>query len=120
MSELTFDLQLLKHLPQPLDIAVFWLITDAAGYWIHRWYHSNPILWQFHSVHHAQTELTFVTSFRNHVVEQMCTNVVLFVPMKILGFPVWYWAPVRPFRACQAGPLDLSKIAAYRADPPLL
>jgi sterol desaturase/sphingolipid hydroxylase (fatty acid hydroxylase superfamily) len=89
-----FDLQALRYLPQPLDFVAFWFITDAAGYWIHRWYHTSPILWHFHSVHHAQTELTFVTSFRNHVGEQLVSNVVLFVPMKILGFPLWYWAPI--------------------------
>jgi len=89
-----WDFQLIQYLPQPLDYVAFWLITDAAGYWIHRWYHSNPILWEFHKVHHAQTELTFVTSFRNHVVEQLASNVVLFVPLKLLGFPLWYWGPV--------------------------
>src|SRR5262245_33229288 len=66
-----WNFRLLDYVPGPVGFVIFWLLTDAAGYWIHRWYHRNPILWEFHKVHHAQTELTFVTSFRNHVVEQI-------------------------------------------------
>jgi sterol desaturase/sphingolipid hydroxylase (fatty acid hydroxylase superfamily) len=86
--------RLLDYLPGPVGFVAYWLIADAAGYWIHRWYHHNPILWEFHKVHHAQTELTFVTSFRNHVVEQLVSNIVLFIPLMVLGLPLWYWAPV--------------------------
>lgn len=89
----TWNFRLLEHVPGPVGFAIYWLVTDAAGYWIHRWYHSNPILWEFHSVHHTQTEMTFVTSFRNHVVEQIVSNVVLFIPLMVLGLPLWFWAP---------------------------
>jgi len=85
--------RLLDYVPGPVGFVVYWLLADAAGYWIHRWYHHNPILWEFHKVHHAQTELTFVTSFRNHFVEQLVSNVVLFIPLMVLGLPLWYWAP---------------------------
>jgi sterol desaturase/sphingolipid hydroxylase (fatty acid hydroxylase superfamily) len=89
-----WDFRLLNYVPGPAGFVIYWLLADAAGYWIHRWYHQNPILWEFHKVHHAQTELTFVTSFRNHAVEQLVSNVVLFVPLMVLGLPLWYWAPV--------------------------
>jgi sterol desaturase/sphingolipid hydroxylase (fatty acid hydroxylase superfamily) len=86
--------RLLDHVPGPLGFAIYWLLADAGGYWLHRWYHRNPILWEFHKVHHSQTELTFVTSWRNHVVEQLASNVVLFVPLMLLGMPTWYWGPI--------------------------
>ena len=89
-----WDFRLLSYVPGPVGFVIYWLLADAAGYWIHRWYHHNPILWEFHKVHHAQTELTFVTSFRNHAVEQIVSNTVLFVPLMVLGLPLWYWAPV--------------------------
>jgi sterol desaturase/sphingolipid hydroxylase (fatty acid hydroxylase superfamily) len=89
-----WDFRLLSYVPGPVGFVIYWLLADAAGYWIHRWYHQNPILWEFHKVHHAQTELTFVTSFRNHAVEQIVSNAVLFVPLMVLGLPLWYWAPV--------------------------
>lgn len=90
----TSPFRLLDHLPALAGFLAYWLITDFAGYWIHRLYHSNDLLWTFHKVHHAQTELTFVTSFRNHVVEQIVSNIIMFVPAMILGMPVWYWGPV--------------------------
>jgi sterol desaturase/sphingolipid hydroxylase (fatty acid hydroxylase superfamily) len=89
-----WDFRLLNYVPNPVGFAIYWLLADAAGYWVHRWCHRNPILWEFHKVHHAQTELTFVTSWRNHVVEQLVSNVVLFVPLMVLGLPAWFWAPV--------------------------
>jgi sterol desaturase/sphingolipid hydroxylase (fatty acid hydroxylase superfamily) len=88
-----WNFRLMDHVPGPAGFVIYWLLADAAGYWIHRWYHSNSLLWTFHKVHHTQTELTFVTSFRNHAVEQLVSNVVLFVPLMVLGGPLWYWGP---------------------------
>jgi sterol desaturase/sphingolipid hydroxylase (fatty acid hydroxylase superfamily) len=89
-----WQFRLLDHMPAVTGFIVYWLIVDFAGYWIHRLYHSSDILWTFHKIHHAQTELTFVTSFRNHIVEQLISNVLMFVPAMLLGVPVWYWGPV--------------------------
>jgi sterol desaturase/sphingolipid hydroxylase (fatty acid hydroxylase superfamily) len=85
--------ELLGELPPLAGFLVFWVASDAIGYWIHRWEHSNPILWCFHSVHHAQTDLTFVTSFRNHFFEQLFINLLMYVPLMVLGMPKWFWAP---------------------------
>jgi sterol desaturase/sphingolipid hydroxylase (fatty acid hydroxylase superfamily) len=86
--------RLLDHLPGVVGFLAYWLIADFAGYWIHRLYHSSDLLWTFHKVHHAQTEMTFVTSFRNHIVEQLVSNIIMFVPAMLLGVPVWFWGPV--------------------------
>lgn len=86
--------RLLDHLPGAFGFLAYWLIADFAGYWIHRLYHASNLLWTFHRVHHAQTELTFVTSYRNHIVEQLVSNVIMFVPVMLLGAPVWFWGPV--------------------------
>jgi sterol desaturase/sphingolipid hydroxylase (fatty acid hydroxylase superfamily) len=90
----TWEFRLLNHVPGIVGFVMYWIIADALGYWIHRLYHHNPILWEFHKVHHTQTELTFVTSWRNHVVEQLVSNALMFVPLLVLGLPLWYWAPV--------------------------
>jgi sterol desaturase/sphingolipid hydroxylase (fatty acid hydroxylase superfamily) len=89
----SWRLELLGHLPTPIGFVMFWVISDAIGYWIHRWQHSNAILWCFHSVHHTQTCLTFATSFRNHLFEQLFVNFLMYVPLMLLGMPKWYWAP---------------------------
>ncbi len=89
-----WNFRLLNYVPGPVGFVMYWIIVDALGYWIHRLYHHNPILWEFHKVHHAQTELTFVTSWRNHLVEQIASNVLMFIPLMVLGLPLWFWAPV--------------------------
>jgi len=89
----SWHLELLGKLPPPIGFLIFWVFSDAIGYWIHRWQHSSTILWCFHSVHHTQTCLTFATSFRNHFFEQLFVNLLMYVPLMVLGMPKWYWAP---------------------------
>ncbi len=61
------------HWPQWLIMTLFtcvlFLLDDASRYWVHRWLHRSPILWQFHRVHHTATTLTPLTIFRTHPVE---------------------------------------------------
>jgi sterol desaturase/sphingolipid hydroxylase (fatty acid hydroxylase superfamily) len=89
----SWHIELLGKLPPPIGFLIFWVFSDAIGYWIHRWQHSSTILWCFHSVHHTQTCLTFATSFRNHFFEQLFVNLLMYVPLMVLGMPKWYWAP---------------------------
>lgn len=89
----SWHLDLIGQLPLPIGFLIFWVVSDAIAYWIHRWEHHNPILWCFHSVHHTQTSMTFATSFRNHFVEQLFINFLMYVPMMVIGMPKWYWAP---------------------------
>jgi sterol desaturase/sphingolipid hydroxylase (fatty acid hydroxylase superfamily) len=89
----SWNLEVLARLPPLIGFLIFWVVSDAIGYWIHRWQHSNAVLWCFHSVHHAQTCLTFVTSYRNHLLEQLFSNFLMYVPLMLLGMPKWYWVP---------------------------
>ena len=52
-----------------------------------------PILWAFHSVHHTQTKMTFLTSNRIHLLEQFYVNLIMFTPAALLGLPVERWLP---------------------------
>jgi sterol desaturase/sphingolipid hydroxylase (fatty acid hydroxylase superfamily) len=70
-----------------------WLLFDFLNYWIHRLQHVGP-LWAFHSVHHAQTQLTFLSSNRIHVVEQLYVSVLMIVPAFVLGVPQPRWLPL--------------------------
>ncbi len=45
-----------------VGIALF----DLAIYWVHRWSHEVPALWQFHAVHHSTEHLDWISGFRNH------------------------------------------------------
>lgn len=88
------QLSLVSHLHPVLSIAAYWIIVDFAAYWIHRMQHTIPLLWAFHSVHHTQTRLTYLSSNRNHVLEQLYVNCVMLVPALLLGMPARLWMPL--------------------------
>jgi sterol desaturase/sphingolipid hydroxylase (fatty acid hydroxylase superfamily) len=87
-------LDLILLLPPAAAYVCWWLTLDFLGYWVHRLQHRSRILWAFHSVHHAPERLTFLTSYRVHVVEQLTTNVALYVPLLLLGLPPRAWIGV--------------------------
>lgn len=49
-------------------IAVF-LVSDFTRYWLHRFLHTIPFLWEFHKVHHSAKVLTPITFYRVHPLE---------------------------------------------------
>jgi len=51
-------------------------------------------LWAFHSVHHTQTQLTFLSANRIHAVEQLTAGVIMIVPAFVLGLPQKLWLPL--------------------------
>jgi sterol desaturase/sphingolipid hydroxylase (fatty acid hydroxylase superfamily) len=53
----------------PVEIAisiVFAVAWDVWQYWVHRWQHASPILWQIHKLHHSDPNVTSSTQARNH------------------------------------------------------
>lgn len=82
-----FKLDLLHHLPPLAAYCAWWITFDFFGYWMHRWQHHSAFLWAFHSVHHCPERLTFLASYRLHVVEQLITNLVMLTPLLLLGMP---------------------------------
>jgi sterol desaturase/sphingolipid hydroxylase (fatty acid hydroxylase superfamily) len=50
--------------PLWLKLVVTLIAADFGAYWLHRWKHAWPVLWQFHKVHHSQSELNVFTRFR--------------------------------------------------------
>jgi sterol desaturase/sphingolipid hydroxylase (fatty acid hydroxylase superfamily) len=78
---------LLLRLPPLVSIFAAWLIFDFLNYWLHRMQHAVKPLWAFHSVHHSQTELTFLTGSRIHVLEQVSVGILMLAPVFILGLP---------------------------------
>ncbi|CAD5954552.1 hypothetical protein PCC9214_02774 [Planktothrix tepida] len=50
-----------------LFVAVF----DFASYLNHAWHHQNPILWQFHSLHHSSEVLTPISLYRSHPLYEL-------------------------------------------------
>lgn len=48
---------------------VLFVFSDFTRYWLHRWFHQNHFLWQFHKVHHSAESLNPFTFYRTHPVE---------------------------------------------------
>ena len=49
-------------------ISIF-VVSDFTRYWLHRFLHTIPFLWEFHKIHHSAKVLTPVTFYRVHPVE---------------------------------------------------
>ncbi len=47
------------------------VILDFGEYWRHRFQHMFGWWWALHSVHHAQTQMTFWTDDRNHILDDI-------------------------------------------------
>lgn len=51
-------------------ISIF-VFSDFTRYWLHRFLHTIPFLWEFHKVHHSAKVLTPITFYRVHPVENL-------------------------------------------------
>lgn len=95
------NLHLFTRLPVYLGYPLYWVCADFLAYWIHRYQHHNRFLWTLHSIHHAPQQLTFLTSYRNHIAEQLLVNVAMSVPLLVLGVPLVRWMPLYVLQAVQ-------------------
>jgi len=99
-------------LPAFLHFAVFLVAVDFVRYWKHRWMHANRYLWAFHSIHHSQPQLTFMTGYRVHLLDFLLDNVCIFAVGLLLGVPPALWLPVNVaiiwYQALQHSDLDWS------------
>lgn len=63
----------------PAGIAAYTLASvlalDFGVYIMHYGFHRNPMLWEFHKVHHSAEEMTPMTLFRMHPVDLLLTSV---------------------------------------------
>lgn len=67
--------------PTPAIAASSWFILaftvmsvlghDLSYYLYHRWQHANPLLWEFHKVHHSAELMAGVTDQRRHPVDDL-------------------------------------------------
>ncbi|MCI0360785.1 MAG: sterol desaturase family protein [Planctomycetaceae bacterium] len=75
-----------KELPWVVQFLLIMLSTDIVQYWVHRTFHVVPWLWKFHAVHHSTDAMDWLAGTRLHVVEQILTRALTFIPVFILGF----------------------------------
>ncbi len=67
--------------------AVYVVVLDFGEYWRHRFQHRIGWWWALHSLHHAQTQMTFWTDDRNHILDD-CIAALWFGGLALLiGVP---------------------------------
>lgn len=62
------------------------LLADLGFYLAHRAFHTVPLLWRMHAVHHSIEELDWLAAHRVHPIDQVLTKSASFVPVFALGF----------------------------------
>jgi sterol desaturase/sphingolipid hydroxylase (fatty acid hydroxylase superfamily) len=65
------------------------LAMDFTVYLVHRIQHHVHVLWRFHAVHHADTDLDVTTSFRHHPGERLLFIATSVFFAGVLGVPIW-------------------------------
>lgn len=76
---------LLQGLPNVPAIVLGVLILDLAIYWQHRLFHSVPLLWRLHRVHHADTGFDVTTGLRFHPLEIVLSMGIKLGVIALLG-----------------------------------
>lgn len=64
--------------------AILFIFMDFMNWLVHFLLHKNKFLWQFHAVHHSQTELNFFSDYRIHFLEKLLRLTFLAVPSIML------------------------------------
>jgi sterol desaturase/sphingolipid hydroxylase (fatty acid hydroxylase superfamily) len=89
-----FRIEILAQLPPIAHMVLYWVSVDFITYWWHRSLHTFKPLWAFHSVHHSQEEMSFLTAYRLHPIEQLCQNLIMVIPLLVMGVPPFRWVPL--------------------------
>src|SRR5215813_2316858 len=93
-----YHLNLLEGIPAVPLYILYFVLVDFLVYWIHRWRHRSRFMWAFHTTHHAQEQLSFLTVLRIHPVEFVFNDLIMLGPLVILGPSPESWLPLYYFR----------------------
>jgi sterol desaturase/sphingolipid hydroxylase (fatty acid hydroxylase superfamily) len=74
------------RLPWWAQLALLVLLSDLLGYWTHRLFHRQPVLWRYHVIHHSSRRLDWLSGARVHPLNDALQNAIPAVPLLLLGF----------------------------------
>ena len=69
-----------------LQVAEIVVLADLFQYAVHRLFHSVPLLWRVHAVHHSSKQLDWLSGSRLHLVDAIVVRAATFAPLYVLGF----------------------------------
>lgn len=76
------------ELPGFMIILISLILLDFIIYWQHRLFHSIPILWRLHRLHHTEIGLDTTSAVRFHPVEIILSMLIKMLFVFLLGIPV--------------------------------
>jgi len=76
--------------PGVTDIAwvsflLYLVVLDFVGYWIHRGQHQFRWWWGLHALHHSQRQMTMWSDNRNHLLDDVITDILFVVVAQLIG-----------------------------------
>lgn len=74
-------------LPALVSIPLFIVLFDLAIYWQHRLYHSVPLLWRLHRMHHSDPDFDVSTGIRFHPLSIILSMLIKMLVIVSLGPP---------------------------------
>lgn len=77
----------LIQLPTWCVFVVSLLLLDCIIYWQHRLFHTVPLFWRLHRMHHSDTEFDFTTAVRFHPLEILLSIILKLAVVFVLGVP---------------------------------
>ncbi|MFT6268739.1 MAG: sterol desaturase/sphingolipid hydroxylase (fatty acid hydroxylase superfamily) [Alphaproteobacteria bacterium] len=75
-------------IPEPFVIFCAVFAADFIGYWRHRLEHTRA-LWPSHSIHHSDTNMTWLTLQRFHPINRLSTHIIDSSILLAMGFPLY-------------------------------
>ncbi|KHT48382.1 sterol desaturase [Alteromonas macleodii] len=76
-----------RYLVHTAIVTLSVLLLDMLIYWQHRLFHTVPMLWRFHKMHHADSHVDTTTGLRFHPVEIAMSLGIKAAAVLILGVP---------------------------------
>jgi len=100
------QLHLLRDVPWWVMTPLWLVLNDFFLYWLHRSMHKFSWLWALHKIHHSQTDLNPLTTWRNHWLELIYVSSSAFVTSLLLGY-------IRPLHPIVLGLFAVSQFAQH-------
>lgn len=76
------------HLPYVIHFIAAFILMDLSLYFQHVIFHSLPMFWRFHRVHHSDLDCDVTTGLRFHPFEMLLSILIKFLTISALGIPV--------------------------------
>jgi len=65
--------------------AIYLVVLDLVGYFIHRGQHGFKWWWALHSLHHSQRQMTMWSDNRNHLLDDVIHDTIIVVVAQLIG-----------------------------------